>query len=363
MGCMKLKVSHCLVVFVLLSITLVAKAQSAPTLKNLLSDFEKATGYSGAVLVADHGGIVYQSGVGFADRSWNTPNGQDTRFLIASLTKPMTAVLVLQLSEEGRLNLDDTIRDHLPDYPAEYSTEVTISQMLKHESGIPNFTELPGWFDGQFLPSMSAQEFSASIARLQLNFTPGTNQKYSNSNYFLLGRIIETVTQQSYVERLSEMVINPLKMSDSGVVTANVQLVPALARNYRRTGKGDYEKGGRVNIEHFLASASNYSTVGDLYRWTAGLLGGTLLNESSLSQMFNAQDPIAWNIAQIPLAPEAEKSTVITYNGELEGYTSMITMIPKYQLVVVLLNNNGVGYEALVELTQKILRNQLSPRS
>lgn len=324
--------------------------QPARSLDQVISDYAAATGFSGAVLVALDDKIAFQGAVGLADRAWQVPVSNDTRFVIGSLTKSMTATLVLRLVEQGQLNLADTLKHHLPDYPAGYAGEVTLQQMLVHSSGIPNFPALDGWFEGKYLAATTPQAFSLAIARLPLAIRPGTGREYSNANYFLLGRIIERVTQQSYAENLRKWLFQPLDMAASGVLQSNSEIVPQLAVNYRQNDAGVFVKGGRVNIEHFYASASNYSTVADLYLWARGLMQGRVLSQPSLNLMFDPNDPIGWNVIKSDL------TTVITYNGELEGYTSMLTMLPEEGAYTVLLNNSGAGYDGLRTLTNLIIQ-------
>ncbi len=349
---MKLFQLKLLLALIVLPALLAAQSQQETDLEEFIADFEGSLGFSGAVLVAGPEGVIYEDGLGLANRTWGIPNSGSTRFLIASLTKPMTAALVLKLMDSGQISLDDTLDDLLPEYPADYSARVTVSQLLKHTSGIPNFSRIPGWFDGQYLNSIPPADFAAVVAELPLEFEPGTDRIYSNSNYLLLGLIIQSITGQPYADFLEDSIFKPADMNDSGLVGRNTEVIPSLAANYIGEGSG-YRKGGYVNYEHFIASGSVYSTVGDLYKWTQALLGGEILSEAALSTMLDPDDSIAWDVSRIQLS-ENLNSIVIVGDGELEGYEGMIMMIPDTELTVVLLNNTGFGYDGLLNLSRRI---------
>ncbi len=342
-----------LIVILSLSSSLKVQAQQRDGLGDFFADLADSSGFDGSVLVGTPQGVIYQDGIGLADRTWNISNTESTRYLVGSLTKPMTAVLVLRMVDRSEINLDDTLSELLPDYPADYSSAVTIEHLLKHRSGIPNFSALPGWFDGQFLNSVPASDFAAEIAQLPLEFAPGSDKVYSNSNYLLLGLIIQSVTGSGFTDYLAEEILEPIEMGNTGVIESNAAVIPELAANYVRDGNGNYRKGGLVNYGHFIASASVYSTVGDLYKWGNSLQNGALLSEESFGIMFNPDDPIAWDVSLVQMSGDSP-SMVIIGDGELEGYVGMMMLIPDFQVSVILLNNNGVGYNGLLNMSRQI---------
>lgn len=310
-------------------------------------------GFSGTVLIADAGKTLLQAGFGPADRTWDSPNRPDTKFMIASMTKTFTAALVLQQVDEKRLSLDDTIADHLPSYGAPYRDEVTIRQLLTHRSGIPHYIDLPGWFDGRFRAPISTGAFLDHIAALPPAFEPGTGYRYSNANYYLLGLILEKLTGQPYETLLADRILKPAGMTETGSYRAGA-IVKKLSRNYVREEDGTLSQARYINPDLFHATASLYSTVGDLYRWHKALMDATLLSDAATTVMFDRTNPMGWAHGTVPADGDAPAFDFVTYNGELNGYTSMITHIPARDILIILLNNNNAGFRTLSAMTLKI---------
>jgi len=125
-------------------------AQSASSrIDKLVRAYNEQARFNGAVLVAEHGRVIYHKGFGWANAEWQIANTPTTRFRVGSVTKQFTAMLILMLAEDGKLRLDGTIRDYLPEYPAAQGDRVTVHQLLTHTSGIPSYTDLPGFMAEQ----------------------------------------------------------------------------------------------------------------------------------------------------------------------------------------------------------------------
>lgn len=317
----------------------------------------------GTFLVAKDGQPIALASFGLANREHNVENLPETRYRIASMTKSFTAVLVMQLVEAGEIDLDATFGTYLPDYPAEYKNQITVRHMLANRSGIPHYAELPGWRDGKFRSVGSDEDFIAAFAAEPLNFEPGSEYRYSNSNYFLLGKILETITGKPYSGVLEERILSPLGMTDTGDYQSG-EVVPHLASDYMRNGEeircepadARYCKSGYVNMDLFQATGSLHSTVRDLLKWDQGLYGDALLSADSKAIMFDPDTPFAWVVGAIPLDDEGTTARIITYNGGINGYTSIIGRFPDSGLTIIILNNNGSGYNKLANATVSLAR-------
>ena len=147
---------------------------------------------------------------------WKIQNSADTKHRLGSITKQFTAMLIMQLMEEGKLKLDVPMTKYLPEYPKENGDKITIHHLLTHTSGLPNYTSFPSFFGDTSRDPYTPQEFVSYFADSTLNFEPGEKFAYSNSGYFLLGYIIETVTGNTYEDELRTRIFNPLAMDDSG---------------------------------------------------------------------------------------------------------------------------------------------------
>jgi|SRR5215216_7551077 len=140
----------------------------------------------------------------------------DTKFRIGSVTKQFTAALILQLVEEGKIKLDGKISDYLTDYRKDTGGKVTIHQLLNHTFGIPSYTNRPD-FSAEISRNLySVADFVKKFASGGLEFEPGSKFSYNNSGYSLLGAIIEKVTGKSYETVLTERILKPLGMTNSG---------------------------------------------------------------------------------------------------------------------------------------------------
>jgi len=225
--------------------------------------------YDGAILVARDGQVILSQGYGFADRIGKIPNTPQTKFRIASITKQFTAMAILLLQEQGKLNIDDSICDYITGCQ-EIFEPVTIRHLLSQSAGLPNNTaySVPG--------DQMVNKFAT------LFFPPGEQFKYQDVTYNVAGRIIETVSGQSYASFLQENIFEPLGMSNSGVDNNLIQT--DLARGYT-DAVGD----NRLLPMYTFAEGSVYSTVEDMYLWDQALYTDKLVPQSALKDMFTPQ--------------------------------------------------------------------------
>jgi len=179
----------------------------------IVREQHQAGALHGAVLVADGEGVLYRESCGLADREESTPNSPDLAFPIQSITKSFTAILVLQLVQEGRLRLDGTLAGYLPSFGSPSASEITLHHLLSHTSGLPDyFLAIEGYMQGA-PPQLSREEAMQLVAKMPLEFPPGSAFNYSNTGFTLLGQVVEGTTNQTYAEALRERVLEPLGMS------------------------------------------------------------------------------------------------------------------------------------------------------
>jgi len=143
--------------------------------------------FDGSVLVAENGKVIYKNAFGMANREWNIPNTSDTKFMIGSISKPLTALLVLIEVQKGLISLDKTISDYLPNYSKKYGSKITIRQLLSHTSGLPNYDIIQDFFPRISRQHFTAEEYIKIYMDSVLAFDPGTSFYYSSWGYFTLG--------------------------------------------------------------------------------------------------------------------------------------------------------------------------------
>ena len=216
----------------------------------LMTKFHEYGQFNGAVLVAENGKVIFKKGYGLANMEWNIPNMPETKFRLGSITKQFTAMLILQLAEQGKLKLDGKIADYLPDYPRSTGEKVTIHHLLTHTSGIPSYTGFPQFSSEMSRDPYAPAAFVKTFSDSALQFEPGAKFSYNNSGYFLLGVIIEKVAGKSYEQALQENILQPLNMQNTGYDYHS----PII--NRRANG---YEKrpGGYVNERRRLSTAGH----------------------------------------------------------------------------------------------------------
>lgn len=308
--------------------------------------------FQGAVLVAQGDDIVYSAGTGFANREWAMPNGPDVRYRLASLTKGFSAALILKLVDEGKLSLSDTLQHHMPEFQGEKADTITIEQLLRHTAGMQHTTGLPGWFTGAFRREISDEEFIAEIAKLPLLSPPGERYSYSNLDYFLLGKIAERLTGQSYGEALNTRIFTPLGMEDTGVDTMT-DLLAKRASGYVWAACGGFRNQGYNNMKVFGAGAALYSTTEDMFRWYRGLRSGAILSPKSMALMFEKNNAIGWRVEDWSL-PDGQSLSTMNYDGQIDGFSSFLTHFTESDVTVILLGNIGAGSSIKAQMTVEL---------
>ena len=304
---------------------------------------------SGVILVALQGVPVFEEAFNVDSLRSDFEVTADSAFAIASLTKSYTATLILSQVDAGRIDLDAPIRAYLPAFNAAYADDVTVRQLLENRSGIPHYVDIPGWFEPEVKNEFTAESFLAEVEALELRFSPGEDYYYSNANYYLLGLILEAATGKSYEAVLQEEILRPLGLEDSGQIYSSRSQI--VAPSYLRKGNA-YESIRISNPELFRATASQYSSARDLLVFGQELMKGSLLGDEMLKVLLDQDRPMGFTVASVPLA--GKEVPVVTYNGELAGTTSMLTMFPEQDGAIVILSNNNMSYSTLVEMTLAI---------
>jgi CubicO group peptidase (beta-lactamase class C family) len=300
--------------------------------------------FNGSVLVAENGQVIYKKGFGLANMEWGQPNGPDTKFLIGSLTKQFTAMLIMQLVEEGRIDLEGMITDYLPDYRPDTGRQVTVHHLLTHTSGIPNYTALPGFWTDTIHQSMTRERFVETMCSGDLEFEPGATFRYCNTGYYLLGLIVEQLTGREFEDVLWEKILDPAGMEDSGLYRPEVILKKRASGYYRNLDwyvNADFV----AQPDFYVFSAGGmYSTVEDLYRWDQALYTEQLLSEKYKKIMFTPylnNYACGWGVRKIPLGATGDSTTTITHTGDAPGFNARIVRLVDDRHLIVLMHNTG----------------------
>ena len=321
-----------------------SKAEEVDKLVQLYHEYGQ---FNGSALVAEEGKIVYQKGVGMANMEWGIPNQTNTKHRLGSITKQFTAMLLLQLAEEGKLDLQAPISNYLPDYPNEHNPKITTHHLLTHTSGIPNYTAFPGFFRDQSRDPYTPDDFVKKFADKELEFTPGEKFNYSNSGYFLLGVIVEKVSGKTYEEMLQEKIFTPLSMNDSGY-DHHDEILKNRATGYEKQGN-NYINSKYLDMSIPYAAGSLYSTVEDLYLWDQALYTNKMLSKEYMELYFKPYIPAfggtnyayGWGVGKDVIGNSKDSIYTISHGGGINGFNTIISRGPSDKSLVVLLNNTG----------------------
>ena len=318
--------------------------QTAKQIDELMKKYYDYGQFNGAILVAEKGKVVYAKGLGLANMEWSIPNQPDTKFRIGSITKQFTATLILQLVEEGKLKLDGKLTDYLTDYRKDTGDRVTIHHLLNHTSGIPSYTSRPDFRTAIMRNPYKITDFVKQLTSGDLEFEPGSKFSYNNSGYVLLGAIIEKVTGKSYETVLTERILKPLGMTNSGYDSTS-PLLPKRASGYEKRPSG-YVNAPYLDMSLPYAAGSIYSTVEDLYKWDQALHEGKILSAESRKLMFTpglSNYGYGIRITAETIGKSELKTKIIGHGGGINGFNSLLTRAVDKGQTVVILDNVGQG--------------------
>ncbi len=320
---------------------------------DLVRSYADAKMFNGSVLVAQKGRVIFKKGYGLANMEWNIPNSADTKFRIGSVTKQFTAMLIMQLKEDGKLDLEAKITDYLPWYRKDTGNKITIHHLLTHTSGIPNYTGSADTIADINTHNYSPKEIAEKYCSGDLEFEPGTQFKYDNSGYFLLGVIVEAITKKTYATVLKEQIFDPVGMKNSGI-DAPSTLIKNRAAGYEYGFEG-YVNTDYINMESSTyAAGAIYSTVEDLYLWQQALFGNKLLSKENTAIILTPNlNRYGYGVyISKSKRPGSEKeSTAIGHPGGINGFSALSIRFMEDDAAVVLLDNTRVGKRGNLENT------------
>lgn len=356
------------------------------------------TDFNGSVLVAKGDNILLNKGYGKADIDKNIDNKPQTIFGIGSITTQFTATAIMMLQEKNLLNIQDTINKFIPDYPN--GDKIKIYNLLTHTSGIPEYYALVDTIEmGKH--TYTSTELIDIFKNKPLNFDVGTKYEYSNSNYTLLGYIVEKVSGMRYEDYIQKNIFQPLGMNNSGFsgniknadgktdtaskaigyskpeIQSNMYEYTDPTNNAAATSTVTYKKSIEAEPTLTYAAGGIYSTVEDLYKWSKALNTDKLISKESLKEMFTPHEEgygYGWFIDEIDdehsheheagtadeqsdasssssnaskndsndsisTTAENKEGQIVHHGGYLPGYSSFIIRDNTNNYVVILLSN------------------------
>lgn len=314
----------------------------------LIKSYFDTERFMGTVLVAENGKVLYKKGFGDANIEWKIPNGPNGAFRIASITKTFTAVLTMQLVQEGKLSLESKISDFLPYYRKDIGENITVGQLLTHSSGIPNYLQLPGFRPDQIRqPMTNVEEFIKKFCSHDLEFTPGSKFSYNNSGYAILGAILEKVTGVTFEEALKKRILEPAGMNNTGLDRPEL-LLQNRVNGYVRNLDGSFQPAPYWDLTSAYTAGQIYSTVDDMLKYHEALMGEKLLKNEYKKLMLTKYYPAfgghygyGWMLTDLETRNSTQPLLINSHEGGLPGFNLYFARIPEKNQVAIILNNTS----------------------
>ena len=320
-----------------------AATEVARQAQQLLESNVPADGPGVAVLVARGDEILFRGARGMAQMELGVPLRAEHVFRIGSNTKQFAAATVLKLVQQGKLSLNDPLSKFVPAYPN--GGNITVHQLLNHTSGIKNYTEIEGYMDAGVRTDVDTEKLIAVFKDQPSDFPPGTDFKYDNSGYVLVGAIIEKVTGKPWYEAINEIVLAPLSLKHTGY-GGDLPLIPGRAAGYSVDEQGHTTNAVYLSMTQPGAGGGMVSTVDDLFHWMRALHTGKVLDADSYHRMITpvptpSGKPTDYGYGMSTRTLRGEKA--LEHGGGIPGFASDTIYFPESAVSVVVLANTDSG--------------------
>ncbi len=351
--------STSLSIFLFFSLILVASAQ----IEEIKQTFESAAdeGFSGVILIADQGEVMYENAVGFRSYEDQVPLESDDIFELASISKQFTSMLIMMCEEKGLLDFDDTLSKFIEvPYP-----DITIRQLLTHTSGLPDYQAIMDehWDKDRVAGNPEILEYLRKYAPPK-EFEPGEKYEYSNTGYVMLGSIVEKATGQDFVELSRNWIFKPLGMSNSDLRSLEAKAaVDNFAAGHLKNDQGVYVNANNFKFSDYTIWLGNRkgpgrvsSNLQDLLIWDQALYHNKLVSQETMNEAFSPQKlndgtesmyGFGWG-----LDLETHPGKVVLHTGSNPGYKNIIVRNIDENKTIIILNNNA--HPAMGELVKEL---------
>jgi CubicO group peptidase (beta-lactamase class C family) len=324
--------------------------QMAGELDAFVSKLANADVFSGAVLLAKDGKVIYKKAFGAANKDFNAPNRIDTKFNLGSMNKMFTSVAIAQLVERGKLSFDDPLSKFLPEFPNKEAAEkIKIKHLLSHTAGLGSY------FNRKFMESSRARfrttsDFMELAEDEKLAFEPGAKWSYSNTGMLVLGAVIEKATGQSYYDYVRENIYKPAGMINSDCYDLD-RVNPNLAVGYEKEYTDDGVQFRNNIFSHVIrggAAGGGYSTVEDLMRFDVALRSNKLVGAEYVKLLLSAKPEL--NSASYGYGFQIDGANrIVGHGGGFEGISSNLDMFLNSGYTAVVLSNYGGASSPVLE--------------
>jgi CubicO group peptidase (beta-lactamase class C family) len=331
----------------------IADPALAARIDTSIAPYYKSNEPGATVIVTRDGKTVFRKAYGMADVAKQVPMTPEMSLRLGSITKQFTSTAIMMLADEGKLSVADDIGKYLPGYPM-HGKKITIEHLLTHTSGIVSYTGKPD-FRANMTKDMSVAQMIDSFKNDPLDFEPGSQWRYNNSGYFLLGAIIEKLSGLPYARFVEQRIFVPLGMTNTAYEGYERGTAPRASGH--SGASGHYEPSAPLSMALPYAAGSLVSTVDDLARWDAAVSSGKLLKAASWQQAFAPYTLVGgaptrygygWMVGTVQGAP------AIGHGGGINGFRTYAWRLPSEKVYVAVLSNSDSGMVAPEIVANKI---------
>jgi len=326
----------------------------AHEIDEMLSNYFKAGEPGATVIVSQRGVVLFRKAYGLANTETKVPLRPELALRTGSVTKQFTAAAIMLLAEQGKLSLADELGSHMPEYP-EHGRHITIENLLTHTSGIRNYTELPQ-FSSVLVKDVSVGDAIAFFKDTPLQFQPGQRFSYSNSNYFLLGAIIEKVSGISYQAFMQQKIFQPLQMNCTEIESTASSVATAIGYTQGRNG---ITKVPYYSMSWPFAAGAMRTSVDDLVRWDNAIRIGALLRRESWERMakdFKLIDGSHAGYGYGWFIRKFRGNDTLEHGGDIGGFSADTWRYPEDQIFIAVLANSDSHEPAPDAIAGKIVK-------
>jgi CubicO group peptidase (beta-lactamase class C family) len=325
----------------------------AAQIDSIFRDYDRPDAPGASVIVISKGKVIFKKAYGLADPEKKTKSSTQTNYRLASCTKQFTAMAIIILAERNKLSYDSRLTDLFPDFPT-YGKQISVRHLLNHTSGLIDYEDVMP--DGATIPLNDQDVLRMMEQQDHTYFPPGSQFRYSNSGYVLLGLIVEKASGMSFADFLRKSIFKPLHMNHTALYHRDDHTDRRRAYGYTQQGSAF------VNTDESLTSSTLgdgriYSSVDELYKWDQALYTNRLVSAESLKQAFMPSAQVdettgygfGWYI------DDSRQMRVLWHSGNTSGFTSRIHRFPEQQFsIIVLTNRSNAPLEQLVNAVQEL---------
>lgn len=312
--------------------------------------------FSGAVLLARDGKVIYKKAFGEANKDFHAPNRTDTKFNLGSMNKMFTSVAIAQLVERGKLSFDDSLSKFLPDFPSREAAEkIKIKHLLTHTSGLGSYFNQK-FFDSSRAKYRTVSEMMELAKDEKLQFEPGTRWSYSNTGMLVLGAVIEKVTGQSYYDYVRENIYKPAAMTNTDCYEldyVNENLAVGYDKEFTDAGVR-FRNNIFMHVIRGGPAGGGYSTVEDLLRFDVALRAGRLVSTEMVKTLLSPKPEVNSLHYGYGFSLDTEKQ-IYGHSGGFPGISSNLDMFWGNGYTAVVMSNYSGGSFAVSEKMRELV--------